>query len=174
MLAGGQRKPHPISSVNSGTCFPVEARSGKHVPQSSKIPSRSFPNRLQAETTSQNSPSNWDTLSGTTTARLHSHLGPKEINPRNACAPSKGIQPFRFSAPSRSQAAVHSRYPDCHVAAGALQGKALKTFRRTEEAPTARSAQRGLPTCPRTFSEVYPVGSRGDMSATQPSEPGRR
>ena len=45
---------------------------------------------------------------------------------------------------------------------------------RTEEAPAARSAQRGLPTCPRTFSELYPVGSRGAMSATQPSEPGRR
>ena len=160
--------------MNSGTHFPAEAHSGNCIPQSSKIPSRSFPNRPQEETASQNPPPNRDTLSGRTNAKLHSHLGPKVINPRNACAPSNGTQPFRFSAPARSQAAVHPRFPDCYVVAGSLQGKALKTFRRTEEAPAARSAQRGLPTCPRTFSELYPVGTRGDTSATQPSEPGRR
>ena len=62
----------------------------------------------------------------------------------NACAPSNGTHPFRFSAPARSQAAVHPGFPDCYVAAGTLQGKALKIFRRTHETPAARSAQRGF------------------------------
>ena len=169
-----RRKHRPIPSTNSGTHFPVEARCGNRIPQSGKIPSHSFPDKPQSETATQNPPPNRDTRSGRTNAKLHSHLGPKVINPRNACTFGNGTHPFRFSAPARSQAAVHPRFPEYHVTAGSLQDKALKTIRRTEEAPAARSAQRGLLACPRTFSELYPVGSRGDTSATQPSEPGRR
>ena len=174
MLAGGRRKPHPISSANTGTRFPVEARCGKCDPQESKIPSHSFPNSPQVEATSHNPPSNRDMLSGGQTSNRSQHFGPKVITAGIACASNNDTRPFRFSAPARSQAAVHPGFPDCYVAAGTPQGKALKIFRRTHETPAARSAQRGFHACPRTFSELYPVGSRGDMSATQPSGPGRR
>lgn len=174
MLAGERRKLHPISSTYSGTHFPFGAGCGKYDPQQSKIPSRSFPNSPQVEATSRNPPPNRDTLSGTTTAEALSAFQIQSDHIRIVCPPSNGTHPFRFSAPARSQAAVHPRSPEHHVAAGTLQGKALKTFRRTHETPAARSAQRGFHACPRTFSELYPVGSRGDMSATQPSEPGRR
>ena len=48
------------------------------------------------------------------------------------------------------------------------QGLPPKSFRRTEEAPAARSAQRGLPTCPRTI-----VGLTGRGPPNQVRQPGR-
>ena len=42
LLAGGQRKLHPISSANSGISFPVEVRCGKCDPQSASKPGHTF------------------------------------------------------------------------------------------------------------------------------------
>ena len=128
-MEGGRRKPHPILNADFGTHFPFGAGCGKCDPQQSKIPSRSFPNSPQVEATSRNPPSNRDTLSGTTTAEALSAFQIQSDHIRIVCPPSNGTHPFRFSAPARSQAAVHPRSPEHHVAAGTLQGKALKTFR---------------------------------------------
>ena len=135
MLTGGRRKLHPISSANSGIRFPVEACCGKCDPQQSIIPSHGFPNRPQAEAASHNPPPNRDTLSGGLDIRPQPTFRSQSDHICIVWPSSNGTHPFSFSAPARSQAAVHPRYPDCYVAVEGRTGKPLKTIRRPETPP---------------------------------------
>lgn len=72
------RKAHPILSIDSGSQFPVEGRSGKCVPFQARIPGHSFRMRPRWESSSHSEAGFRDAVSAPSKRpRLAMELGPK-------------------------------------------------------------------------------------------------
>ena len=63
-LSATQRKVHPGIPPRNGTQFPNGRCFGKRVPEFRLKTGCGFPTAIEAETASQNSPPEWDALSG--------------------------------------------------------------------------------------------------------------